>query len=121
MKFCLIRNSRARLEKRVRIGWKEKKIALRHGARYAVMFKIFLHQRARKAYERLSSKAVRLFEKAFLKLEQNPFSGGDIKLLHGELKGCCRLRVGDYRIVYSVNSEQKIIIVYAIGQRGGVY
>jgi mRNA-degrading endonuclease RelE of RelBE toxin-antitoxin system len=41
--------------------------------------------------------------------------------LPDDLKGLCRVRVGDYRIIYWIYSETKTIKVYAIEHRSRVY
>ncbi len=41
--------------------------------------------------------------------------------LTGELQGLFKLRVGDYRIIYSVNSEQSLIVVHLVGHRREIY
>ena len=41
--------------------------------------------------------------------------------LKGELKGLFKLRVGDYRILYTHNRKQKLISVHLIGHRRDIY
>ena len=41
--------------------------------------------------------------------------------LKGELKGLFKLRVGDYRILYTHNKKQKLISVHLIGHRRDIY
>ena len=36
-------------------------------------------------------------------------------------EGSYRLRVGDYRILYQVDDEEKVVKVYAVGHRRDVY
>lgn len=43
------------------------------------------------------------------------------KKLSGELAGFRRFRVGDFRIVYDIMGNDKIIVVHAIGSRGDIY
>jgi mRNA interferase RelE/StbE len=45
---------------------------------------------------------------------------GDTKRFKG-YKGLYRLRVGEYRIIYTVQNEELIIAVLSIGNRGDVY
>lgn len=45
---------------------------------------------------------------------------GDIKQMKGYVSRY-RLRVGDYRIIYSVESNKLYIYVLAVGNRGDVY
>lgn len=41
--------------------------------------------------------------------------------LSANLAGFCKLRVGDYRVVYSVSEDNLIIIIEWIGHRRDVY
>ncbi len=41
--------------------------------------------------------------------------------LTGELSGLFKLRIGDYRAIYSFSIAQKIITVHDIGHRGEIY
>ena len=49
------------------------------------------------------------------RLEIDPVSFG--KPLRYSLKGHRRLRVGDYRIVYKINEDKKIVIIVAVDHR----
>ncbi len=52
-------------------------------------------------------------------LARNPFPGG-VKKLQGEEK-IYRVRVGDYRIIYEVQSAVLVVLVLKIGHRREVY
>ena len=41
--------------------------------------------------------------------------------LLGEFKGYFKLRIGDYRAIYSVNPRAKLILVHLIGHRREIY
>jgi len=41
--------------------------------------------------------------------------------LSPELKGLCKHRVGDYRIIYRVDHNDKILKIYAVKHRSQVY
>jgi len=41
--------------------------------------------------------------------------------LKGEFKGLFKLRVGDYRILYTYDKRQKLISVHLIGHRKEIY
>lgn len=43
------------------------------------------------------------------------------KRLTGRLKGDFRLRVGDYRVIYSVNFKSKVLIIRMVGHRSSIY
>lgn len=48
--------------------------------------------------------------------------GNDIKELKGKKnKGLYRLRVGDYRIIYTIDNGQLIVYVVDAGNRGDIY
>ena len=47
---------------------------------------------------------------------------GDIKQMKGQKYGICfRLRVGDYRVIYTVDHGALIVCVVDAGNRGDVY
>ena len=41
--------------------------------------------------------------------------------LTGELKGLFKLRVGDYRVIYSFSQEKNLLTVHLIGHRRDIY
>ena len=41
--------------------------------------------------------------------------------LKGELKGLFKLRVGDYRILYTLDKKHKLISIHLIGHRRDIY
>lgn len=41
--------------------------------------------------------------------------------LKGELAGLYKLRVGDYRVIYEILHEERIIVIHAIGHRREIY
>ena len=43
------------------------------------------------------------------------------KPLQYSLKGCRRLRVGDYRIIYKIEELSRIVLIVKIGNRKEVY
>ena len=43
------------------------------------------------------------------------------KALTGELSGLYKLREGDYRIIYEIIHQEKVIIIHNIGHRREVY
>jgi mRNA-degrading endonuclease RelE of RelBE toxin-antitoxin system len=53
---------------------------------------------------------------AFSEMCLNPFAG-DVKSLRGG-KGALRRRVGDWRILFDLHQEQRLIVVTAVKRRG---
>lgn len=85
------------------------------------MYKILLHNKAAKVYKKLNDKTIARINKAVDTLKENPFYGKDVRRLLGELKEKYRLRVGEYRIVFRVEEEEKVAILEDIKLRGRVY
>ena len=85
------------------------------------MYKIELSRKAAKFYQKADTITARRLNIAFDKLSKDPFRHYNIKRLTGELEGSFRLRVGDIRIIYSVNERDKIVYIEVIRFRGDVY
>jgi len=43
------------------------------------------------------------------------------KPLRGELSGKWSLRVGNYRVIYTINEKEKAVILYSVGHRKKIY
>lgn len=41
--------------------------------------------------------------------------------LTGELAGFCKLRVGDYRVIYEILRDERTVVIHAIGHRNEIY
>ncbi|RZD18643.1 MAG: type II toxin-antitoxin system RelE/ParE family toxin [Candidatus Acididesulfobacter diazotrophicus] len=54
-------------------------------------------------------------------LMDNPIDHVCVKPLMGELRGFYRFRIGDYRLIFSLIKEEKIIAIVNISSRGGAY
>jgi mRNA interferase RelE/StbE len=54
-------------------------------------------------------------------ISQRPFFGANIKKLRGKYRTAYRYRVGNYRIVYSINTEQKRCIIRGILRHDEAY
>jgi mRNA interferase RelE/StbE len=48
----------------------------------------------------------------------NPYAG---VRLRGELGGLLRWRTGDYRIVYKIDEEKRLVVLIDVGSRKSVY
>lgn len=71
-----------------------------------------------KEFSRLPKELQRRVADAFLALRENSFPHGYVKLRASE---ACRLRVGDYRILYWPDLENKVIRLLAVGRRREIY
>ena len=76
---------------------------------------------ALRTYDRLNGDAQRRVLSAIRDLCADPFDAANVKALSGPLKGKYRRRVGDLRIIYSLDSTAKELYVLTIDWRGNVY
>ncbi len=67
----------------------------------------------------LPKSAIARVVKCFERLAEDPFPRQALKLEGGEQ--LYRLRVGDYRVVYSVNKNANVVIVHYVRHRRDVY
>ena len=79
--------------------------------------------KAEKYYARLSARTRERVKNELEDLSHldNLFEHQSVKRLTGELRGFCRLRVGKYRIIFSILEESHAIAVVNIAPRGDVY
>ena len=80
-----------------------------------VMYQIIIKKRAKKFIDKLSQNERKRIVTAIEKLPD-----GDIKKLKGH-DDLMRLRVGSYRIIYSVDNGRLIIYIIDAGNRGEIY
>ncbi|MBI5559210.1 MAG: type II toxin-antitoxin system RelE/ParE family toxin [Deltaproteobacteria bacterium] len=85
------------------------------------MYEIELAKKAAKFYQKADTPTVRRPNAAFDRLAADPFHHYNIKQLAGDLHGSYRLRVGNIRIIYSVDDTVRIVYIEVIGFRGDVY
>jgi mRNA interferase RelE/StbE len=74
---------------------------------------------ADKALRRLPTKAQRRIVTAVDSLAENPRPAGCTKLAGEE--NLWRIRVGDYRVVYSISDKDLIVLVLRVAHRKDVY
>lgn len=80
------------------------------------MYKIVIKKKAKKFIDKLPQNERLRIVKA---IELLP-NGEDLKKLKGH-NDFFRLRVGDYRIIYTVNHGELVVIVIDVGNRGEIY
>ena len=81
-------------------------------------YEVILSRNALKYIKKLPPEDRKRIKEALLKLSQNPWF-----TQYKKLRGYpfYRIRVGDYRVIYSVDDESKTVYVVKIGKRGEVY
>ena len=81
-------------------------------------YKIVIEKLAEKFIVKLPKSEKERVLKAIYQLPE----GSDIKELKGKKnKGLYRLRVGDYRIIYTIDNGKLIVCVIDAGNRGDIY
>ena len=83
------------------------------------MFAVFLERRAEKDLDNFPHNIRQLILKEILSLKDSPWPHG-CKKLKGETHNW-RLRVGDYRVLYEIDSASKAIKLYRIKHRREAY
>ncbi len=85
------------------------------------MYKIEFARKAAKFYQQVDDATAGRLNRIFEKLAEDPFNLPNVKQLKGELSGSCRIRMGDIRIIYSIDEFRKTIFIEIVGFRGSVY
>jgi mRNA interferase RelE/StbE len=83
-------------------------------------WKIEVKPAAEKQYLKLDKETRQRIKNALIQMESldNPFSHHNVRPLTGNLKGDYRLRVGDWRVLFTPGKDEQVIFVYAILPRG---
>lgn len=85
------------------------------------MFEVILSPEARAFYAAADQPLAGKLARCFQQLEQEPRRHNNIKRLKGELKGYLRYRVGDWRVVFSIDDGSSQVQVFTIAHRREVY
>ena len=83
-------------------------------------YKIVIEKKAQKFINNLSDNDRKKIVKKIANLRISPIDQLPIKKLQG-YKNVYRLKVGDYRVIYVVISDQKMLVIAVIGHRKEVY
>jgi len=81
-------------------------------------YSVYLKKSAEKELENISAKTYDKIIKSVTSLKNNPRPHGVKKLYEG--KGY-RIRVGDYRILYTINDSEKKIEIFSVAHRKEAY
>ncbi len=84
------------------------------------MYKIFISKSALKEMAHLPAKVNTQISGAIDKLSKNLRPAG-CKKLKGEKEYMWRIRVGNYRVLYTIEDEVKIVDVRKVGHRKNIY
>ena len=80
-------------------------------------YKVLLHPKAADFLKKTDAKLRERIKGMLRDLEESPERRG-VRLSHSPFY---RLRIGDYRAIYTINSEERKVIVLFIGHREEIY
>lgn len=75
---------------------------------------------ARKFIHKQDAHSKKRLRNALLQLAEEPISNPQVKRLKGTER-MLRLRVGELRVIFSIEEEKLMILVLSIGSRGDIY
>jgi len=85
------------------------------------MYELELSQEAQRFYDRCETSVAKKLARCFQSLEKNPRQGNNVKPLKGRFAGSYRYRLGDLRVVYTINDRAVTVYVITIAKRSDVY
>ena len=84
------------------------------------MYEVRLSRRANRYYQRVDQATARRLDRCFEELSINPFGPNDVRPIRGR-RGLYRFRIGDLRVLFTVDEGEQIVTIPAIGPRGDIY
>jgi len=83
-----------------------------------VNYRVFIKPSAYKELYKLEKLVIRRINEVVIKLSENPRPYGNEKLKTWDLY---RIRIGNYRIIYSINDKQHLVEINAVKDRKEIY
>lgn len=83
-------------------------------------YRIILDNRVKRDYANFSDETVKRIDRKLIELAENPRPRGALKLKNRKGNGY-RIRIGDLRLLYTVDDIDRFVKVYSIGNRKEVY
>ncbi len=84
-------------------------------------YNVKLTPKAQEFYAAANTQLAKKIARCLAILEETPYNYSNIKPLKGNYTGRYRYRIGDYRVIYRVDEQQRQVIVLEIGHRSEVY
>jgi len=83
-------------------------------------YRILVTNRFEKDFRKLPKRIQRRLSEMLVLLSRNPFA---FEVLAGDFKGLRKIRVGDYRLIYKIDSEndEKTVRLLFVAHRRNVY
>jgi mRNA interferase RelE/StbE len=93
-------------------------------SRNTTPYEVLIDERVEKDLEKVPKYVVEKFLKLLDEFEKNPIrprSGFDVKPMEGYPDNTYRLRIGKYRVLYSVDNDPKKVRITSVQHRGDAY
>ncbi len=81
-------------------------------------YRIYIMRRAQKELSRIHGRSFERIKESIMLLGEDPLPHGCKKLIG---RDGWRIRVGDYRVIYEIDNNDRIVTVLHIGHRRDVY
>ena len=85
------------------------------------MFRVELAPEAERAYRNADRPLAAKLARCFDQLERDPRATNNSTQLSGKKPSTWRFRVGDWRVIYSIDDVAEVVTVTKIGHRSSVY
>lgn len=85
------------------------------------MYEVLLHPDDQEVYVNADKALAKKIARCLQQLEETPLFHPNVKALKGEYAGYYRYRIGDYRVIYSVDEDIVQVFVITIVYRGEAY
>jgi mRNA interferase RelE/StbE len=82
-----------------------------------MMYEVTLTDKAKAFYKFIDPAIAKKLSRCYVILEQSPLIHPNITVLRGSLSGFYRFRVGDYRVIYKVDDNNKEVRVTNFAHR----
>ena len=82
-------------------------------------YQVLLRPGAERQRRKLDDKTRRRINHALLPLEETPRPPGVVKLRNAENEW--RIRVGDYRVIYEIDEDERLVVILRIKHRPEAY
>ncbi|MBI5124906.1 MAG: type II toxin-antitoxin system RelE/ParE family toxin [Planctomycetes bacterium] len=84
------------------------------------MYNIIIEKKAGKSLKELPEEIIKKIVGTVERLKTDPRPQGSLKL-KGRFKNGYRLRMGDYRVLYTVDEKRKEVSIFKVGHRREIY
>lgn len=85
------------------------------------MFEVILSPEAQEFFAAIDRPLAKKLARCFAQLEREPRRHNSIKLFTGKLAGRRRYRLGDWRFIFSIDTERNRVLVLSIAHRREIY